>query len=95
MIIFGLIIFVLLLIASYAYESIRLDRAYDFKNSIINSAYDFKTDGLTEDEFNDKLKRASQICRKWSLSDLMHSFKPLKLENWFTEEEIRFIRYNE
>lgn len=32
---------------------------------------------------------------KQSYEDMLYSFKPLKLESWFTEEEIKILKGNE
>lgn len=35
------------------------------------------------------------IYRKYSYNDMLYSFKPLKLEKWFTKEEIDLLnKYN-
>ena len=36
-------------------------------------------------------KKANEIMNKYSYVSMLLSFKPLKLESWFTKEEIDFI----
>jgi hypothetical protein len=39
--------------------------------------------------------KSRRIYLKYSYEDMLYSFKPLKLESWFTEEEIKILKGNE
>lgn len=43
------------------------------------------------DEYLQINHKAKMIVEKYTYEDMLFSFKPLKLEYWFTEEEIEFM----
>lgn len=42
---------------------------------------------------NTDMERLSQLYMKYSINDFLYSFKPLKMEYWFTEEELKLLGY--
>lgn len=69
----------------------RNNRVYNFKIMLANMAYSYNMrrldDGISltsEDAFK-------WFCDKYSYDKLLLSFKPLKLECWYTEKELEEI----
>jgi len=52
--------------------------------------YEFHED---EDNYNCIREKIDTLLDKYSYEKYLYSFKPLKLEKWFTEEELEFIKY--
>ena len=46
-----------------------------------------------EDNYNCIKEKVQLLLDKHSYDRYLYSFKPLKLEKWFTEEELEFMRY--
>lgn len=40
----------------------------------------------------DDIGRAYELCDKYSYEDMLYSLKPLTLEAWYTEEEIKILK---
>ena len=101
----NLILFiVLILIVLCFYILYRNNKVYYFCISLGNILYDelerilntYKDDDeFHEDEINySYIKGKVEILlNKHSYDKYLFSFKPLKLKNWFTEEELEFIKY--
>lgn len=70
------------------YILIRNHAVYSFQAQLISMAYDYEVRHLCtphNDAFN-------WFSDKHSYCDMLFSFKPLKLESWFTEEELEEIK---
>ena len=52
--------------------------------------YEFHED---KDNYNCIKDKINTLLDKYSYNKYLFSFKPLKLEKWFTEEEIEFMKY--
>ena len=70
---------------------IRERRVMRFQNKIKNSLFNEKWTYKSVDEFIQHYKVASVVWDKWSAFDMYRSATPLKLENWYTPEEIGVI----
>lgn len=68
----------------------RADEVLAFRKGLINMAYEYNRRRIYEDNFNynDAFEWFSD---KWTTEDMLHSRRPLTLEEWYTEEEIREI----
>lgn len=40
----------------------------------------------------DDIGKAYEICDKYNYEDMLYSLKPLTLEAWYTEEEIKILK---
>ena len=80
----------------------RNTKVYFFDTSICDKVFDhsfrFLNSCKTDEDFHKRGKEwkliqeyQSKILNKYSYSQLLFSFKPLKLKYWFTEDEIEFI----
>ena len=56
---------------------------------------------LTDEQWNDLIKEHEELSKKvyalrdkYSYTRLLFSFRPLTLEEWFTEEEREYFEYN-
>ena len=71
----------------------RNDKVYDFRMSIlrhIDSVARLKIiEGATAKEINQMF----EVLNASSYAKMLHSFKPLKVEYWFTEEELKIMGY--
>ena len=100
-----IILLVLLILLVYCFYILyRNDKVYDFSIGLDNILYDelkrilntYKDDGeFYEDKINyNYIKEKIEILlNKHSYNKYLFSFKPLKLEKWFNEEELKFITY--
>ena len=66
---------------------IRTTQVCRFCKDIIDKAYDFPID----DHYEENMAFAKIIIYKHSYTKMLLSFKPLKLEYWFDENEIFFL----
>lgn len=62
------------------YLLLRNGKVYDFRTKIIESA------NLAN------YREVKKLHDKYSYEKMLFSFKPLKLEAWFTEEEIKILK---
>ena len=85
-----LTLFVIWLITLLAVDY-RHDKVAYFRRRIIDMAFAYD---LTGDD-DVKLKKAEEICNKWSYDQMLYSFKPLNFETWYDEDEIRFLTTHE
>lgn len=60
----------------------------DFLNSLHNDR-ELKDKGV---EYKELKKMCYHIINKYSYEQILFSFKPFKLEAWFTPEEVEFIK---
>lgn len=85
---------------------VRNTQVFHFQTKISDGAYDniiHWLDGIKDDnelkrrwgEYREKKKMVNKICDKYSYERMLFSFKPLKLEYWYDEEEIAFIKDGE
>jgi hypothetical protein len=95
---------VLILVALSLYLGIRNNKVYYFKISFGHFLFDelmrilktYKDDdefSKDEDNLNIIREKVYFLLNKHSYNKYLFSFKPLKLEKWFTEEELEFIKY--
>ena len=68
----------------------RADEVVAFRKGLINMAYEYNIRRVYEynSNYNDAF---DWFCDKWTMEDMLHSRRPLTLEEWYTEEEIREI----
>ena len=97
----NIFLFTALAIAIYFFF-VRNTQVYFFQTKISDGAYGnliHWLDGLKDDdeliqrwgEYLKKKKMVDKICDKYSYARMIFSFRPLKLEYWYDEEEIAFI----
>jgi len=81
---------------------IRNTNVYNFRTEVYNAAYDNVINWLSnleddielqkkEYEYLFKKHMAKHICNKHSYFKMLFVLKPLRLENWYSDEEIEFI----
>lgn len=77
----------------YYFTKSLADFLFDELNRILNSYKD--DDEFHEDinNYNNIREKVQLLLDKHSYNKYLFSFKPLKLEKWFTEEELEFIVY--
>lgn len=69
------------------YRLYRNDKVYKFRCEIIDLEFERHLEAIRQGLFFKHL----HLVDKHSYDDMLYSFKPLKLENWFTEEEIKYL----
>ena len=72
----------------YTYR--RCDAVADFSHKLVDMAYDYNGRRIVEGELDYK-DAYNWFEEKWTFEQMLYSTKPLKLEAWFTEEEIKEI----
>lgn len=86
------------------YFAYRNNKVYNFRVEIISNNYDglkgFVNQFDSDEEYlkykntyRQLRENSNYIINKVSYDSMWLSFKPLKLENWYTSEEISFIKY--
>ena len=65
----------------------RNDKVCAFRNKISDLEYKRRIEAIRQGLYFKDLN----LHDKYSYNDMLYSFKPLKLEKWFTEEEIRYL----
>lgn len=99
-----ILLVLLILIVLCFYILYRNNKVYCFRVSLGNILYNelkrilntYKDDDeFHEDEINYShiKEKIEGLLNKYSYNKYLLSFKPLKLKNWFTEEELEFIKY--
>ena len=94
----------LILIVFCLYIFRRNNKVYCFSISLNHFLFDelkrilntYKNDNeFHEDEnnYNYIKEKVNSLLDKYSYNKYLFSFKPLKLEKWFTKEELEFITY--
>lgn len=73
---------------SYMYR--RCDAVADFSHKLIDMAYDYNVRRIVEGELNYS-DAYDWFYEKWTFEQMLYSIQPLKLEAWFTEEELKEI----
>lgn len=86
-----LISFIILILAANLYILIRNEKVFVFRPYILGRAYDELLRILHEDidKCKSMHKEWDKIYDRHSYNKMLFSFKPLKSEQWFTEEEIK------
>lgn len=69
------------------YRLYRNDKVYKFRYEILDLESERHSEAIRQGLFFKRLN----LLDKYSYDDMLYSFKPLKLENWFTEEEIEYL----
>ena len=75
------------------YFCISLGNLYDELTRILNTYKDDNEFHEDENNYNYIKEKIQFLLNKHSYSKYLFSFKPLKLEKWFTKEELEFIKY--
>lgn len=68
----------------------RNDKVYEFRQGIIDMAS--KAARRRIDENRDDYLAPHSLLNKHTYDQMLYSFKPLKLEAWFTEEEVKTLQ---
>ena len=101
----NLILSVLLILMIYClYGLHRNNKVYHFNVGLGNFLFDemkrilntYKDDCEfleDEDNYNYIKEKVQLLLDKHSYNRYLYSFKPLKLEKWFSEEELEFMKY--
>lgn len=94
-----LIIYLSILLVFAVYFLIRNDKVLYFRLNYTRNAYNYlyKTlhcciDEEDLDEYYKLRNRVYNTIDRYSYNKILFSFKPLKLEYWFTEEEIKYLK---
>ena len=93
----------LILIILCLYVLHRNNKVYHFNVELSNFLFDemkrilntYKDDcefHKDENNYNYIKEKVQLLLDKHSYNEYLYSFKPLKLEKWFTEEELEFMR---
>ena len=72
------------------YQMHRADEVFAFRKGLLNMAYEYNRRRIYEynSNYNDAF---DWFYDKWTTEDMLHSRRPLTLEAWYTEEEIKEI----
>jgi len=101
----NLILLVILILALFCFYMLyRNNKTYYFSVSLNHFLSDelrrilntYKNDNeFHEDEnnYNYIKEKTYYLLDKYSYSEYLFSFKPFKLEKWFTKEELEFMKY--
>jgi hypothetical protein len=101
----NLILLVILILALFCFYILyRNNETYYFSVSLNNFLLDelnrildtYKDNNEFHEDENNYYKikeKALFLLDKYSYNRYLFSFKPLKLEKWFTEEELEFMKY--
>ena len=94
LILIGLCFYVLYRNNKVYYFNIGLnDFLFDELKRILNTYKDDNEFHEDENNYNYINEKIQLLLNKNSYNKYLYSFKPLKLEKWFTEEEIEFMKY--
>lgn len=93
MLVVGIIGLIICSIGMYKCEKAlrRNNKVFKFKNMLAEMAHDYNMRHVKELKLEDVGAVWEWFANKWSYDELLHSSKPLTLEEWFTEEEIARI----
>ena len=93
----GISIMIIMLIFSF-YFLIRNNKVYEFRTKYSNAAFGYLQKVLnscvTEQDFSNYYVLRDDLLNtidKYSYDQMLYSFKSLKLENWFSKEEIKYF----
>lgn len=82
--------FLTLLFIFTVYLMLRNNKVYSFCSVLSKMSYDYNMRRINERKY-DETDAFEWFANKHSYFEFVLSFKPLKLEKWFTEEEITKI----
>jgi hypothetical protein len=68
------------------------DASFEVIENFLKSIHDDQELAERNQEYEELKKMHNQILYKHSYSEILFSFKPFKLESWFTPEEVEFIK---
>ena len=99
-----LLLILLILVALWSYIVIRNNKVccftislgdllFDELKRILNTYKDDYEFNKDENNYNNIKEKVQLLLDKHSYEKYLYSFKPLKLEKWFTEEDLEFITY--
>ncbi len=74
------------------YIIFRNEKVGQFRSRLLNMADNATWMAIRSGESEDDIKRAYGLYDKYSYNDMLYSFKPLTLEAWYTEEEIKILK---
>lgn len=66
---------------------------FDELMRILNTYKDDNEFSEDEDNWNTIREKVHFLLNKYSYNKYLFSFKPLKLEKWFSKEDLEFIKY--
>ena len=69
----------------------RINDVYKFKLDIINLVYSRGKILFSDNKFEEAFKVES-LKNKWDYMDMVNSYKPLVLKEWYTEDEIKLMK---
>ena len=73
----------------YTFRTNTKHRCYDnIRRKFDDCIHDFEKRWIEYLEYSNKLEK---IANKWKYQDMLYSHKPLKLEYWYTDDEIELI----
>ena len=84
---------------------IRNSKTSEFRTYILNISHNHVIDYYNDIDWSSKnweinyklYKKATSLYRqindKYEYDEMLYSIKPLKLDKWFTEEEVNFIKF--
>lgn len=85
------LIAILVIFQAYCiYILYRNKKTYNFRMEISEMCYDYNDRRIKERDLNFK-SAYEWFYEKYSYEKMLYSFKPLKLEVWFTEKELEEI----
>ena len=98
-----LFIFVIILLSLALFIALRNNKTLRFSlmyadasfgaiENFLKSIHDDQELAERNQEYEDLKKMHNQILYKHSYNEILFSFKPFKLESWFTPEEVEFIK---
>jgi hypothetical protein len=76
----------------YHFNVILGDFLFGEMKRILNTYKDDNEFHEDENNYNYIKEKVQLLLDKHSYNEYLYSFKPLKLEKWFTEEELEFMR---
>ena len=85
----GLLIACVLITVLSLYFLYRIDKVYKFRCQIIDLVCKAQIKSVHNGEYD--IEKYDFIYHKHSYGKMLYSFKPLKLEKWFTKEEIELL----
>lgn len=97
--------FLIIISSLFILFTIRNIKVCQFRIYVLNTSFDHLQDYFNDIDWNsidweDRYKlheEASslyqQINDKYEYNEMLYSIKPLKLDKWFTEEEVNFIEF--
>lgn len=68
------------------------DASFKVVEDFLSSLHDDQELADRNQEYEELRKMHNQILYKHSYNKILFSFKPFKLESWFTPEEVEFIK---